>query len=227
MEALQRVKANARAKFDETVEVHVRLKVDPKRGDQMVRGAAALPHGSGRPVRVVVFAEGDAAEAAKAAGADVVGGDELVESILQSKGKAIDFDRAVAHPDMMRSLVRVGKILGPKGLMPNPKVGTLTPDVAAAVREMRRGRVEFKMDRTAIVHAPIGKVSMEASQLYVNTGALAAALLRAKPDAIKGGFPKYVDKAHICSSMGRACPVQVSSLLAAMDEAAKALPEAA
>ncbi|KAI8470599.1 MAG: ribosomal protein L1 [Monoraphidium minutum] len=226
MAALEQVKARAKAGFDETVEAHVRLKVDPRRGDQMVRGAAVLPHSAGKAVRVAVFAEGAAADAARAAGADVVGGDELVESILESKGKALDFNRAVAHPDMMRSLVRLGKILGPKGMMPNPKVGTLTPDVAAAVREMRRGRVEFRVDRGAIIHAPIGKVSMDPAQLYANMGALTAALLRAKPDVIKGGLPKYVSKVSVCSTMGRGAEVEAGSLLGAMDAAAEALAAA-
>ncbi|GBF94568.1 50S ribosomal protein L1 [Raphidocelis subcapitata] len=227
LEALEAVKEGARAKFDETVEAHVRLKVDPRRGDQMVRGATLLPHSAGRPVRVAVFAEGDAAEAARAAGADVVGGEELIASILESKGRSIDFTAAVAHPDMMRSLVRLGKLLGPKGLMPNPKLGTLTADVAGAVREVRRGRVEFKMDRTAIVHAPIGKVSMAPSQLYANMGALTAALLRAKPDVIKGGLPKYVAKVTVASTMGRGFEVEASSLLAAVDAAQDAAAAAA
>ncbi|KAF6251078.1 ribosomal protein L1-like protein [Scenedesmus sp. NREL 46B-D3] len=207
----------------ETVEAHVRLKVDPRRGDQMVRGAAVLPHSLGKPLRIAVFAEGAEADEARQAGADIVGSDELVAAVLESKGKGLDFNAVLATPDMMPRLVKLGRILGPKGLMPNPKMGTLTTQIAAAIADLRRGRVEFKMDRTGIVHAPLGRVTFDLKQLQANIGALTAALLAAKPEAIKGGLPKYVKSVHVCSSMGAAVPVEVSSLLAAMEAAAAVL----
>lgn len=223
LQALQLVQSRARAKFPETVEAHVRLKVDPRRGDQMVRGAAVLPFSLGKPLRIAVFAEGPDADEAREAGADIVGSEELVAAVLESKGKGLDFNAVVATPDMMPKLVKLGRILGPKGLMPNPKMGTLTTQVAAAIADLRRGRVEFKMDRTGIVHAPLGRVTFDLKQLQANIGALTAALLAAKPEAIKGGLPKYVKSVHVCSSMGAAVPVEVSSLLAAMEVAAGVL----
>eukprot|EP00879_Flechtneria_rotunda_P032416 GHRR01035618.1.p1 GENE.GHRR01035618.1~~GHRR01035618.1.p1 ORF type:complete len:197 (+),score=71.06 GHRR01035618.1:658-1248(+) len=189
----------------------------------MVRGAAVLPYSLGKPLRIAVFAEGPEAEAARQAGADVIGSGELVAQILDSKGKAVDFNACLATPDMMPKLVKLGRILGPKGLMPNPKMGTLTNDITGAIADLRRGRVQFKMDRTAIVHAPIGKIAFTTQQLYANIGALTAALLAAKPEVIKGGLAKYVRSVALCSTMGRAVPVEVSSLLAAMDYAAAAM----
>eukprot|EP00882_Tetradesmus_deserticola_P027275 GHRQ01030161.1.p1 GENE.GHRQ01030161.1~~GHRQ01030161.1.p1 ORF type:complete len:256 (+),score=125.25 GHRQ01030161.1:310-1077(+) len=219
--------SRAAAKFPETVEAHVRLKVDPRRGDQRVRGAAVLPYSLGKPLRIAVFAEGPEADQAREAGADVVGSEELVAAVLESKGKGLDFNAVLATPDMMPRLVKLGRILGPKGLMPNPKMGTLTTRIAAAIADLRRGRIEFKMDRTGIVHVPLGRVSFELKQLQANIGAFTAALLAAKPEAVKGGLAKYVKSVHVCSTMGAAVPVEVSSLLAAMEAAAAVLAQQA
>eukprot|EP00775_Hariotina_reticulata_P010547 gene10547-10707_t len=213
--------STACARFPETVEAHIRLKVDPRRGDQMVRGAAVLPYSLGKPQRIAVFAEGKDADDAIAAGADVVGSDDLVAQILDSKGKVLDFTACLTTPDMMPKLVKLGRILGPRGLMPNPKLGTMTTDLPKAISELRQGRVEFKMDRTAIVHAPIGKVTFSTQQLHANIGALTAALLAAKPEMVRGGLPKFVRSVSVCSTMGRSVPVEVSSLLKAMQVAAE------
>lgn len=203
----------------DTVEAHIRLKVDPRKGDQMVRGAVLLPFGRGRTVRVAVFATGEDADAARAAGADVVGGEELVTSILESKGGNVDFQTAIATPGMMKALARIGKILGPRKLMPNPKVGTVTTDVARAVAAARQGRVEYKVDRGAIVHLPLGKAHWPLQQLYVNTGAVAASLLAAKPAVVKDpGLSGYVRKVDLASThMKSSIPVLPSSLVAAME----------
>ncbi len=185
------------AKFDETVEVHMRLGVDPKHADQMVRGTVVLPHGLGKSKRVLVIATGDKLREAEAAGADIFGGEEMVTRI-QSEGWT-DFDAVIATPDMMRSVGRLGKILGPRGLMPNPKTGTVTTDIAKAVEETKAGKVEFRVDKTGVIHAPVGKVSFENAKLLENTQTLITAVVKAKPSAAKG---KYVKSATLCSTMG-------------------------
>jgi large subunit ribosomal protein L1 len=185
------------AKFDETVEVHMRLGVDPKHADQMVRGTVLMPNGLGKSKTVLVIASGDKQREAQEAGADFVGGDDMVNKI-QSEGWTA-FDAVIATPDMMRSLARLGKILGPRGLMPNPKTGTVTVDVAKAVKEVKAGKVEFRVDKTGIIHAPVGKVSFSAEKLVENAVALISAVIKAKPAVAKG---KYVRNATICSTMG-------------------------
>jgi large subunit ribosomal protein L1 len=184
------------AKFDETVEVAMRLGVDPKHADQMVRGTVVLPHGTGKSVRVLVFASGEKIREAEEAGADVVGGEELAGKI---EGGWLDFDAVVATPDMMRVVGKLGRVLGPRGLMPNPKAGTVSPDVAKAVRDIKAGKVEFRVDKTGIVHAPVGKMSFSKDQLVENAQALIAAVLKAKPSAAKG---KYVKTVSLSSTMG-------------------------
>jgi large subunit ribosomal protein L1 len=176
-------------KFDETVDVAIRLGVDPKQGDQNVRGATALPHGTGKTVRVAVFAKGPKAEEAKAAGADVVGADDLVEAI---NGGKIDFDKSIATPDMMATVSKVAKVLGPRGLMPNPKLGTVTMDVAKAVKEVKGGKIEFKLDKAAIVHVPIGKRSFGSQKLEENFKMLLDAIVKAKPATSKGTYVKGI-----------------------------------
>jgi large subunit ribosomal protein L1 len=183
-------------KFDETVELAVRLGVDPKHSDQMVRGTVVLPHGLGRTKRVLVIAGADKQREAKDAGADEVGGDEVVDRIL---GGWTDFDAVVATPDMMRSVGKLGKVLGPKGLMPNPKTGTVTPDVTKAVREIKAGKVEFRVDKAGVVHAPIGKVSFAAESLIANAHALMENIVKAKPAAAKG---RYLKNVTMSSTMG-------------------------
>jgi large subunit ribosomal protein L1 len=216
----------------ETVEMHVRLRgVDPRRGDHNVRGAALLPHAVGKPPRIAVFAEPGtpAADAAAAAGADLVGGEALIDEIVETKGKSIaDIDRCVAHPDLAKALSKAGRVLGPRGLMPNPKVGTLTPDVARAVRELRQGRVEFRADRGAQLHLPLGKLGgMADAELAANAGALAAAVLAAKPEAVKGGLTRLLAKVDLATTFGRgSVGVDVSSVLEAADAAAAALRRA-
>src|SRR5512139_4019506 len=185
------------AKFDETVELHMRLGVDPKHADQMVRGTIVLPNGLGKSKRVLVIASGDKQREAEQAGADFVGGDDMVAKIQQESWT--DFDAVVATPDMMRSVGRLGKILGPRGLMPNPKTGTVTMDVEKAVREVKAGKVEFRVDKTGVLHVPVGKVSFQQDKLLENAQTLIQAVLRAKPAAAKG---KYVKSATICSTMG-------------------------
>ena len=196
VEALDLVKSLASAKFDETVEVAVRLGVDPRRADQIVRGTVALPSGTGKTVRVAVFANGDAAAAARAAGADVVGADDLVEKI---NGGFLDFDLAIATPDLMGLVGRLGRVLGPRGLMPNPKTGTVTTDVAKAVTEFKGGRVEYRTDKFGNVHVPIGKASFEREALSTNFRAVLDELQRAKPSAAKG---KYLRGITVTSTMG-------------------------
>ena len=181
---LQKIKF---AKFDETVGLSIRLGVDPKHADQMVRGTVVLPHGLGKSKRVLVIAGADKQREAEEAGADIVGGEELVERI---SGGWIDFDAVVATPDMMRAVGKLGKVLGPRGLMPNPKTGTVTPNVAQAVKEIKAGKVEFRVDKTGIVHAPVGKMSFPAQNLIENASALLDSIVRAKPSAAKGKYPE-------------------------------------
>jgi large subunit ribosomal protein L1 len=195
------------AKFDETVEVHMRLGVDPKHADQMVRGTVVLPNGLGRSKKVLVIASGEKLREAEQAGADFVGGEEVVTRI-QSEGW-IDYDAVIATPDMMRSVGRLGKILGPRGLMPNPKTGTVTTDVAKAVQETKAGKVEFRVDKTGVIHAPVGKVSFDQAKLLENASTLINAVVRAKPAAAKG---KYVRSATLCSTMGPGVPLDVVAL---------------
>jgi large subunit ribosomal protein L1 len=193
------------AKFDETVEVHLRLGVDPKHADQMVRGTVLMPNGLGKSKKVLVIASGDKQREATEAGADFVGGDDMVAKI-QTEGWT-DYDAVVATPDMMRSVGRLGKILGPRGLMPNPKTGTVTMDVEKAVREVKAGKVEFRVDKTGVLHVPVGKVSFNGDKLLENAQSLIQAVLRAKPAAAKG---KYVKSATICSTMGPGVTLDVT-----------------
>ena len=184
------------AKFDETVELALRLGVDPKHADQMVRGTVVLPHGLGKSKRVAAIAGGEKQREAQDAGADVVGGDDLVEKI---QGGFMDFDAVVATPDMMRSVGRLGKVLGPRGLMPNPKTGTVTTDIAKAIREIKAGKVEFRVDKTGIIHAPVGKMSFQSAALVANAHALVDSIVKAKPAAAKG---KYLRSVTVSSTMG-------------------------
>ncbi len=195
------------ANFDETVEVHMRLGVNPKHADQMVRGTVVLPHGLGKTKRVLVITSGEKLREAEEAGADYVGGEEMVTKI-QKEGW-LDFDAVIASPDMMRLVGRLGRILGPRGLMPNPKTGTVTMDVAQAVKEVKAGKVEFRVDRTGVIHAPVGKVSFPAEKLVENANTLIQAVVRAKPAAAKG---RYVRSATICSSMGPGVPLDTTPM---------------
>jgi len=207
-DAVKLVKDAAYAQFDESVEIHIRTGVDPRHADQVVRGSAVLPAGTGRTRRVVAFAQGDKAREAEAAGADVVGADDLVQRI---QGGWTDFDVAVATPDMMGMVGRLGKILGPRGLMPNPRSGTVTPDVGRAIREIKGGRVEFRVDRTGVVHVPVGKVSFGEDRLLQNVGALVDAVVRAKPTGAKG---TYIETVTLASTMGPGVKVDVPGTLA-------------
>lgn len=195
-EALDLAVQTGKAKFDETVEVHVKLGVDSRHADQQVRGAVVLPHGTGKKVRVLVFAKADKAQAATDAGADYVGAEELVSKI---QGGWMDFDVVVASPDMMGVVGRLGKVLGPRGLMPNPKAGTVTPDVAKAVTDAKAGKIEYRLDKTNIIHCPIGKVSFGAEKLKENFDTLLNAIVRAKPAASKG---QYIRSCVVASTMG-------------------------
>jgi large subunit ribosomal protein L1 len=206
-EAVKMVKSRAQAKFDETIEVAMNLGVDPRHSDQMVRGVVNLPNGSGRDVRVAVFARGAKAEEAAAAGADVVGAEDLVEKV---QGGAIDFDRVVATPDMMPLVGRLGKVLGPRGLMPNPKVGTVTMDIAAAVKGAKGGSVEFRVEKAGIVQAGVGKASFPEDKLVENIKAFADAVQKARPSGAKGTF---VQRVAISSTMGPGVKVEPSSLI--------------
>ncbi len=205
-EALGMVKTNAKAKFDETVEISMRLGIDPRHADQMVRGLISLPNGTGKTVRIGVFARGAKAEEALAAGADVVGADDLAEKVQAGE---IAFDRCIATPDMMGLVGRLGKILGPRGLMPNPKLGTVTMDVKGAVSAARAGQVEFRAEKAGIIHAGIGKASFEADKLAQNIRAFVDAIQKAKPTGAKG---TYLQKVSLSSSMGPGIRVDVSSL---------------
>ncbi|MDE7098372.1 MAG: 50S ribosomal protein L1 [Ruminococcus sp.] len=201
-EALDLVCQNAKAKFDETVEAHIRLGVDSRHADQQVRGAVILPNGTGKNVKVLVFCKEDKYEAATAAGADYVGGMDLVEKI--QKENWMDFDVVIASPDMMGIVGRLGKILGPRGLMPNPKAGTVSPDVAKAVTEAKAGKIEYRLDKTNIIHCPIGKASFGAAKLEENFAVLMEAIVKAKPAAAKG---TYLKSCTVTSTMGPGVPV--------------------
>jgi len=208
-EAVTLLKSRATAKFDETFEVAMNLGVDPRHADQMVRGVVNLPNGTGRDVRVAVFAKGPKADEAKAAGADIVGAEDLVQIV---QGGTIDFDRCIATPDMMALVGRLGKVLGPRGMMPNPKVGTVTMDVAAAVKASKGGAVEFRVEKAGIVHAGVGKASFEAKALEENIRAFTDAVTKAKPTGAKGN---YVKKVSLTTTMGPGLKLDPSSLAAA------------
>jgi large subunit ribosomal protein L1 len=203
-EAIGLVKSNATAKFDETVEVAMNLAVDPRHADQMVRGVVSLPKGTGKDVRVAVFAKGDKAEEAKKAGAEVVGAEDLMEAI---QGGQMDFDRVIATPDMMGIVGRLGKVLGPKGLMPNPKLGTVTPNVGEAVKAAKSGQVEFRVEKAGIIHAGIGKASFPEADLKANFDAFLDAIVKARPSGAKG---KFITKVAISSSMGPGVKVAIA-----------------
>lgn len=204
--AVDLIKGNATAKFDETIEIAINLGVDPRHADQMVRGVVALPHGTGKALRVAVFAKGDKAKEAAAAGADVVGAEDLAERI--TKGE-IPFDRCIATPDMMAVVGRLGKILGPRGLMPNPKLGTVTPDVTAAVKAAKAGQIEFRVEKAGIVHAGVGKASFTAEALSENIKAFVDAITKAKPSGVKG---TYLKRVSLSSTMGPGLKLNVASL---------------
>ncbi len=207
-DAFELICKTASAKFDETVELHVRLGVDSRHADQQVRGAIVLPHGTGKTARVLVFAKGDKADAAREAGADYVGDMDMVEKI--QKENWFDFDVVVASPDMMGTVGRLGKLLGPKGLMPSPKAGTVTPDVTKAVNEIKAGKVEYRLDKTNIIHCPIGKVSFGAEKLNDNFNALMGAIVKAKPAAAKG---QYIKSCVTASTMGPGVKVSTARLV--------------
>jgi large subunit ribosomal protein L1 len=197
------------SKFNETVEVHLRLGVDPKHADQMVRGTVVLPNGLGKSKKVLVIASGEKVREAEAAGADFFGSEEIIEKIM--KENWLDYDAVIATPDMMRSMARLGKVLGPRGLMPNPKTGTVTTDITTAVNEVKAGKVEFRVDKTGVVHAPVGKIEFDKQKLVENAESLINAVLRAKPSAAKG---KYVRSATLCSTMGPGIPLDVTDSFA-------------
>jgi large subunit ribosomal protein L1 len=205
-EGVQLVKETARAKFDETVELAVRLGVDPRQADQNVRGAVVLPHGTGKTVRVLAFAKGEKEKEAQGAGADVVGGEDLIKKIREGW---LDFDKVVATPDMMGAVGKIGKILGPRGLMPNPKVGTVTTEIGRAVREIKAGKLEFRVDKAGIIHLPIGKVSFNQDRLFENASAVLATLVRSKPASAKGN---YIRGVALCTTMGPGIKVDPSQL---------------
>lgn len=201
----------AKAKFDETVEVHVRLGVDSRHADQQVRGAVVLPNGTGKSVRVCVFAKGDEAKAAEEAGAEIVGAEELVAKI---QGGYMDFDVCIAAPNMMGLVGRLGKVLGPRGLMPSPKAGTVTPDVAKAVNEAKAGKIEYRLDKTNIIHCPIGKASFGAEKLYENYATLLDAIIKAKPAAAKG---QYIRSCVVTSTMGVGIKINPNKVLSSAE----------
>jgi len=205
-DAVKMVKANAKAKFDETIEVAMNLGIDPRHADQMVRGVVQLPNGTGKPVRVAVFAKGAKADEAKKAGADLVGADDLAEAV--NKGE-INFDRCIATPDMMAVVGRLGKVLGPRGLMPNPKLGSVTMDVTGAVKAAKGGQVEFRAEKAGLIHAGVGKASFSEEQIFQNVKAFIDAVVRSKPTGAKGTFLK---KVAISSTMGPGVKIEVSSL---------------
>jgi large subunit ribosomal protein L1 len=208
-DALTLLKERSTVKFDETIEVSMNLGVDPRHADQMVRGVVNLPNGTGRNVRVAVFAKDAKAEEAKAAGADIIGAEDLVAKV---QGGEIDFDRCIATPDMMPLVGRLGKVLGPRGMMPNPKVGTVTADVAAAVKASKGGAVEFRVEKAGIVHGGVGKASFDAGKIAENARAFADAVIKAKPAGAKGN---YVKKISMTSTMGPGLKIDVASLIAA------------
>lgn len=205
-DAIREIKGRSAAKFDETVEIAMNLGIDPRHADQMVRGVVQLPNGTGKSVRVAVFARGDKAEEAKSAGADIVGAEDLAKEIQEGR---IDFDRAIATPDMMAVVGRLGKILGPRGLMPNPKLGTVTPDVTGAVGAAKAGTVEFRAEKAGIVHAGVGKISFDESALAENVKAFVSAIIRAKPSGAKG---TYVRRVALSSTMGPSVRLDVAKL---------------
>jgi large subunit ribosomal protein L1 len=205
-EAVKMVKGNAKAKFDETIEIAINLGVDPKQSDQNVRGVCVLPNGTGRTVRVAVFARDKKADEARAAGADIVGAEDLFETV---NGGKIDFDRVIASPDMMALVGRLGKVLGPRGLMPNPKVGTVTPNIAQAVKDAKGGSVEFRVEKAGIVHAGVGKASFSEQALEQNIRAFVSALAKAKPTGAKG---TYLKKVALSSTMGPGVGIEVASV---------------
>ncbi len=205
-EAVKLVKSRSKAKFDETVEIAMNLAVDPRKSDQNLRGTVMLPHGTGKNLRVAVFARGDRAKEAEAAGADVVGAEDLAEKV---QAGAIDFDRCIATPDMMAVVGRLGKVLGPRGLMPNPKLGTVTANVAEAVKAAKGGQVEFRAEKAGIVHAGIGKVSFSEEALVENVRAFVGAISRSKPSGVKG---TYIKKVSLSSTMGPGLKLEVSSI---------------
>ena len=205
-EAVKVIKGAASAKFDETVEISLNLGVDPRHADQMVRGVCQLPAGTGKTVKVAVFARGDKAEEAKAAGADIVGAEELVQEV---QGGKINFDRCIATPDMMPLVGRLGKVLGPRGMMPNPKVGTVTPDVAQAVKDSKGGSVEFRVEKAGIIHGGVGKVSFDEAAIVDNIKAFVAAVSKAKPSGAKG---TYMKKMSLSSTMGPGVRVDLASV---------------
>ncbi len=207
-EAVKLLKERATAKFDETIEIAMNLGIDPRHADQMVRGVVQLPSGTGKSVRIAVFAKGDKAEEAKAAGADIVGAEDLAKEIQDGR---IDFDRCIATPDMMAVVGRLGRVLGPRGLMPNPKLGTVTPDVTAAVSAAKAGSVEFRAEKAGIVHAGIGKASFSEEAIAANVKAFVDAILKAKPSGAKG---TYLEKAAITSTMGPSVKLDVGKLSA-------------
>ena len=208
-DAVKMVKSNAKAKFDETIDICMNLGVDPRHADQMVRGMISLPSGTGKSLRVAVFAKGAKAEEAKAAGADLVGADDLAAQVQDGK---IEFDRCIATPDMMAVVGRLGKVLGPRGLMPNPKLGTVTQDVTKAVKDAKGGQVEFRVEKAGIIHAGIGKASFSEDQILANVKAFADAVNRAKPSGVKGTFMK---KVSLSSTMGPSVKIDIPSLLGA------------
>ena len=207
-EALELLKSIEGAKFDETVEMAFRLGVDPRRADQMVRGTVMLPHGTGKTKRVLVIADGERQKQAEEAGADMVAGDEIVQKILDG---FLEFDAVIATPAMMRVVGRLGKVLGPRGLMPNPKTGTVTMDVATAVKDIKAGKVAYKVDKTGIVHAPIGKKSFDLAKLFENAQALASNVVKAKPAAAKG---KYLKSVHVTATMSPGISIDTNSVSA-------------
>jgi large subunit ribosomal protein L1 len=208
-DAVKELKSRAKTKFDETVEIAMNLGIDPKHADQNVRGVVSLPHGTGKTVRVAVFAKGDKAEAAKKAGADIVGADDLAEQIQAGK---MDFDRVIATPDMMVTVGKLGKVLGPRGLMPNPKLGTVTNDVAEAVKAAKGGQVEFRAEKAGLVHAGVGKVSFSEADLMANVKAFVGAISKAKPAGAKG---TYIKKVSLASTMGPGMKLDVTDLVTA------------
>jgi large subunit ribosomal protein L1 len=208
-EAVKEIKARAKTKFDETIEIAMNLGIDPKHADQNVRGVVSLPAGTGKTVRVAVFAKGDKAEAAKKAGADLVGADDLAEQVQAGK---MDFDRVIATPDMMVTVGKLGKVLGPRGLMPNPKLGTVTNDVAEAVKAAKGGQVEFRAEKAGLVHAGVGKVSFSEADLVANVKAFVSAINKAKPAGAKG---TYIKKVSLASTMGPGMKLDVANLVAA------------
>jgi len=205
-DSLRLVKETARAKFDETVEMAIRLGVDPRQADQNVRGTVSLPHGMGKTVRVLAFAKGEKEKEAQDAGADFVGSDELIKKISEGW---FDFDKAVATPDMMAAVGRIGKVLGPRGLMPNPRTGTVTMDIGKAVKEIKAGKLDFRVDKAGIVHVPVGKASFSAEQLIDNARAVLTSILRAKPASAKGNFVRGVT---ISTTMGPGVKIDLSQV---------------